>query len=308
MSRHIFLSLAAAAVSCCATAREAGPELRSDIARWMAMQAEAAARDASWGSGESFFTGKFLDVYRQTLANGKEVDWPDESECPAAAALASAQIRRFDGDYDFQAVFTMLEDRLRRPAPDREEQKKEEDALCKKLVKTYQPLLEQREADKEKLLLHINATRPEVTVLPNGVQLEHAPGKDSIREITRGTSETGIAFYTRITNNTAFDRLPESVRQMADHLPRASSWTFYIPAAAEQAVKDSRRREEEKLREQRQAKLRQLIPARIKSYPEERVKDHEVREQHRPLLKLKVWKDDPLNPVKVLPDVTENVI
>lgn len=328
MNRPIILALAAwAAVTSSVCAQKAGTRahltvadmliasstsaqksLRSDIARWMAMQTEDAVRSTSAWLGSAFSSKQFLDVYRQILTSGKEIGNPGESACPAAAALANSHLHRFDGDYDLQEVLTVLENYLKRPEPEEEARCKEWEDLYDKLQKTYRPLLEQRETAREEQLLRLNAARPEVTVLPNGVQFEYEPGEAGIREITRGTSETGIAFYSRITNDTSFDRLPESVKQMADRLPKAASWTFYIPVSAEQAVKDSLLQQEQKLKEQRQAKLQKLIPERIKSYPRENVKEKAAPSSRRPLLKLKVWKDDPQHPLKVLPDVTENVI
>ena len=309
MNSPLILSLAACAVmapSVCA--QEAGPELRSDVARWMAMQTENAVRSTSAGLGEAFSASQFLNAYRQTLAGWKEIRNPRESACPAAVVLANSHLHRFDGDYDLQEVFTVLENRLKRAEPEEEAQHREWKELNDRLRKTYRPLLEQRETAKEEQLLRLNAARPEVTVLPNGVQFEYEPGQAAITEITRGTSETGIAFYSRVTNDTNFNQLPESVKQMAARLPRAASWTFYIPASAEQAVKDSRLQQEQKLKEQRQKKLQKLIPERIKSYPRENVEEKAAPAPRRPLLKLKVWKDDPRNPLKVLPDVTESVI
>lgn len=309
MINPLILSIAACAVIASAVrAQEAGSELRSDLARWMAMQTENAVRSASAWLGDAFSSTQFLNAYRQTLAGGKEIRNPQESACPAAVVLANSHLHRFDGDYELQEVLTTLENRLKRPEPEEEKQRKEGEELYDKLRKTYRPLLEQREAAREEQLLRLNAARPEITVLPNGVQFEYEPGEAAITEITRGTSETGIAFYSRVTNDTGFGQLPESVKQMADRLPRAASWTFYVPATAEQAVRDSRLRQEQKLKEQRQAKLQKLIPERIKSYPRENVEEKAVPAPRRPLLKLKVWKDDPQNPLKVLPDVTESVI
>lgn len=309
MIKPLILSITAcAAIASAVCAQEAGRELRSDLSLWMAMQAEHAVRSASAWLGDAFSSTQFLDAYRQTLAGGKEIMNPQESACPAAVVLANSHLHRFDGDYELQEVLTTLENRLKRPEPEEEKQRQEGEELYDKLRKTYRPLLEQREAAREEQLLRLNAARPEITVLPNGVQFEYEPGEADITEITRGTSETGIAFYSRVTNDTGFNQLPESVKQMADRLPRAASWTFYVPATAEQAVRDSRLRQEQKLKEQRQAKLQKLIPERIKSYPRENAEEKAVPAPRRPLLKLKVWKDDPQNPLKVLPDVTESVI
>lgn len=292
-----------------AGAQEASPELRADIAQWMAMQTADSIHSATGWLGKAFEREIFLNHYRTTLINGKETEKPEETECPAAIGLASRQIHYYDGDYDSRQVLAALERELARPEPEEDARRKEWKTLYNKLQQTYRPLLEQREINKEEQLLKLNASRPEVTTLPNGVQVECEPGNAGIRDITRGTSETGVAFYTRVTNDMDFDDLPESVKQMADKLPQASSWTFYIPAQSEQAVRDARLQQKKQLEQQRQEKLQKLIDARIKSYPKEPEPEQKTdHKQHTPLLKLKVWKDDPQHPVNVLPDVTENVI
>lgn len=286
-------------------APEMTPTLRNEIDCLLALRASLAIRDIASSLGASFTREPFLAAYRTAILAGKECTAPDKTDCPLAYHMANEIYARFDhGDYQPQRLLDELEQRLKSDTFSDEEAHEELQQLQRRIWKQYRPILLGREATKEKNLLLMNAARPEVTTLPCGIQYETEPGSDTIRQINRCTRETGIAFYTRTTSETSFDRLPESVRNIADQLPAASSWTFYVPYEAEKAAADARRQAAEDLDARRIERLKELLPGRVEDYkPAKPAPRHDARER-TPLLRIKVWKDDPQSPVQVKPDIS----
>ena len=106
----------------------------------------------------------------------------------------------------------------------------------KKLAKQVIPILQQREANKEKRVLELNAKRAGVTTLANGVQMEVQPGSGSIRAVNRIMVEEGISDPERTTTQCSVDDLPEAVQRMLAQVPQGSAWTFWIPAEVTDAI------------------------------------------------------------------------
>lgn len=290
-----------------APALEMTPELRHDIERLLAMRFHRVVRDMSDDLGNAFVRERFLAAFRSVLLAGKECAEPEKTDCPFAARMANGAFQGFDqGDFDPAALLGELDRRLAQKEVQEEEEEEQIDKLAASVWKAYRPIRMSREEGKERALLRMNAARPEVTTLKNGIQYETEPGNDSIRDVNRCTRETGIAFYTRTTSEIDFNRLPESVRQIADELPAASSWTFYVSYEAEKAVRDAREQEAKDLDARRLERLQKLLPGRVKEYKPAEETRRESGERH-PLLRIKVWKDDPKAPVQVKPDVTSEL-
>lgn len=290
-----------------APAPEMTPELRHDIERLLAMRFHRVVRNMADDLGNAFVRERFLAAFRAALLAGKECAEPEKTDCPLAARMANGAFQGFDqGDFDPAALLGELDRRLAQKEVQEEEEEEQIDKLAASVWKAYRPIRLSREESKERALLRMNAARPEVTTLKNGIQYETEPGNDSIRDVNRCTRETGIAFYTRTTSEIDFNRLPESVRQIADELPAASSWTFYVPYEAEKAVRDAREQEAKDLDARRLERLQKLLPGRVKEYKPAEEPRRESGERH-PLLRIKVWKDDPKAPVQVKPDVTSEL-
>lgn len=288
-----------------APAPEMSPELRGDIERLLAMRFQRVVRNIADDLGNAFVRERFLAAFRAALLAGKECAEPEKTDCPLAARMANGAFEGFDqGDFDPAALLGELDRRLAQKEVREEEE--QIGKLSESVWKAYRPIRMSREEGKERALLRMNAARPEVTTLKNGIQYETEPGNGSIRDVNRCTRETGIAFYTRTTSEIDFKRLPASVRQIADELPAASSWTFYVPYEAEKAVRDAREQEAKDLDARRLERLQKLLPGRVKEYKPAEEPRRESKERH-PLLRIKVWKDDPKAPVQVKPDVTSEL-
>lgn len=281
------------------------PALQNDIDRLLALRASLTIRDIAASLGTSFVREPFLAAYRTALLSGKECADPDATDCPLAYRMANEVHTRFDhGDFEPQRLLGELDARLKGADFSDEAAQRELGELQKRVWKQYRPILLGREVAKEKNLLMMNAARPEVTTLSCGIQYETEPGNDTIREINRCTRETGIAFYARTTSETSFDRLPESVRNIADQLPAASSWTFYVPCEAEKAAADARKQAAKDLDARRVERLKKLLPGRMDDYSPIEEQRPQATDECTPLLRIKVWKDDPRSPVRVKPDVS----
>ncbi|MBT9448674.1 hypothetical protein ICN84_01125 [Akkermansia glycaniphila] len=285
------------------------PEIRQDIARLLTLQVLTHIGELQETLGAAFQKTLYVNTYRSIVLSGKECPQPEATACPAAAILANKQLHRYGGDFEGKDVMTSIHTELDTYDLNQATYQSELELIRKRLREHYLPILKQRELAKERQLLRINATRPEVTVLPNGIQFEIEPGNQDIRDISRSTSETGITFYTRITRDIQFDALPESIRQIADQLPPASSWTFYIPYEAEQAAEEAGRRAAQDMAARREERLQQLIPDHMRnSRPAPPTEAAAPPRERKPLLRLKVWKDTPEYPATVRPDAIETVI
>ena len=290
-------------------AQDMTPEIRQDIARLLTLQVLTHIGELQETLGAAFQKNLYITTYQSIVLSGKECPQPENTVCPAAAMLANKQLHRYGGDFDGKTVMTSIRTELDTYDTRQASYQRELELTRKRLREQYLPILKARELTKEKNLLRMNATRPEVTVLPNGIQYEIEPGNQDIRDISRSTSETGITFYTRITRDMTFDALPESVRQIADQLPKASSWTFYIPYETEQAAEETGRKAAIDNTNRREERLQQLIPDHmLNTRPASAPETTEPSLERKPLLRLKVWKDTPEYPATVRPDAIETVI
>lgn len=299
-------------------ARDISPEISGDLEMVMGYTSAELVRETSREYGEAFKPDVFMGEYGAVLKRAQEVERPEAFACPAAAALAGSFIHRFDGDYNPDRVIANTEALLKRTDWETRKFERERMRVYERLVKQYRPICLERERQKETLLLRANAARNGVTTLPNGIQYEVEAGNDTLSEITRGTREIGIRYFSRVTDDMDFEDLPDCVKEVADRLPKGRSWVFYIPREVLQAGDESARKADEARKEEREEKLRSLLgvrevtlanqevsPSDDENSDDEDARDEEGRYQ---LLRLKVWKDDPQNPVKVLPDVQESVI
>lgn len=290
-------------------AQDMTPEIRQDIARLLTLQVLTHISELQETLGAAFQKNLYVTTYRSIVLSGKECPQPETTACPAAAILANKQLHRYGGDFGGKDLVTSIHTELDTYDLNQDSYQRELELIRKRLREHYLPILKQRELAKERQLLRMNATRPEVTVLPNGIQYEIEPGNQDIRDISRSTSETGITFYTRITRDMQFDALPESIRQIADQLPPASSWTFYIPYEAEQAAEETSRHAALDMAARRKERLQQLIPDHMQnSRPAPTAETADQPKKRPPLLRLKVWKDTPEYPATVRPDAIETVI
>ncbi len=290
-------------------AQDITTEIRQDISRLLTLQVLTHIGELQETLGNAFQKNLYVDTYRSIVLSGKECLQPEVTACPAAAILANKQLHRYGGDFEGQDVIASIRTELDTYDLSRSTYQRELDLVRKRLREHYLPILKARELAKERRLLQINATRPEVTVLPNGIQYEIEPGNQDIRDISRATSETGITFYTRITRDVQFDALPESIRQIADQLPKASSWTFYIPCETEQAAEEAGRHAALDMAARRKERMQQLIPDHMQNARPAPDPDITPSPKERnPLLRLKVWKDTPEYPATVRPDAIETVI
>ncbi|MEG1938345.1 MAG: FKBP-type peptidyl-prolyl cis-trans isomerase N-terminal domain-containing protein [Akkermansia sp.] len=286
-------------------------DLRNDIATLISLDASSTIKNIETQLGKSFDRNVFLEEYRKTLLSGQECPNPEETPCPAATEIANRILHWLNPeDFTPQEVFTQMNQQLAQAGKWSKEEQTQYQNTYTRVTKALQPILEAREITKEKNLLSMNAQRPGVKTLPNGIQYEIEPGQQNIHDINRVTTETGVAFYTRITKNSTFDHLPALIKQIADTLPTASSWTFYVPHEAVKAWEDEKANKAQSIEQKRKEKLQQLIPERVKEYeryePKNESKDKAKKEQRHPLLRIKIWKDNPDAPVQVRPDCHED--
>lgn len=285
-------------------AQEVTPQIAEDLASVLGTEQAAAILSHEKALGKAFSREVYQRVGAEILRSGQELPKPEQSDCPEAAALANEALHLYAGDFDPETVLAKTEEMLQRTDRESRAFEREMMQLHFRLQKAYAPILRAREQQREKDLLAANALRSEVTVLDNGIQYEIEPGDDSIRDITRGTTEIGILQFSRETDDTSFNDLPDCLKAMADKLPRAKSWTIYIPGEVQADAAEAKRREAEETQDRREDKLRDLLGAKPKTPTRKRKADKLTA----PLLKLHLWKDDPEHPVKVQPDVHPNVL
>ena len=231
--------------------------------------------------------------------------------------MANGILKQFDPqDYDAGGILQRMETHLATPAPRNEEEEKKAyeayEKLAEEVQKGYRPVLRAREHAKEKEILRANAERSSVVQLDFGVQMEVEPGTDTIRNLNRGTTETGVAFYTRTTRRMEWNDLPEAIRLQEDKLPPARSWTFWVPTEAEEKVAEFKQQRVQS-EEARRAELMQKLmgnrkPSGLTKKPVVKAVEEEEEQEERPMKKIKVWRDDPAAPVKTLPDVVNDMI
>ena len=298
-----------------AAAQDVSPELRRDISELISLRAADSLRGVSEALGKAFVPDIYREHFRSTLLSGKPVDEPEKTDCPMAVARAGGILKQFEPrDFDAQLVLERMEAHLSSPPPEDEEKAmKERMEFAEKVSKAYRPVLRARERAKEDEILRGNAAREGVVTLDFGVQMETEAGTDDIRSINRGTSETGVAFYTRTTRRMDWSDLPEAIRIQESKLPKARSWTFWIPADAAEKVAAYHRQQETAEADKRAALMKQLMGAeradKVKtSRRKSRIQEEDSDTEETTMLKIKVWKDDPKAPVETLPDVASDMI
>lgn len=298
-----------------ATAQDVSPELRRDISELISLYAADSFRSVSESLGKAFVPNIYHEQFRTVLLSGKPVEEPEKTDCPMATGRASVFLKQFEPrDFDCQLVLERMQLHLAEiPPKDVEKSMKERINLSEKVREAYRPVLRAREKSKEDEILRGNAAREGVVTLDFGVQMETEAGTDDIRSINRGTSETGVAFYTRTTRRMDWSDLPEAIRIQESKLPKARSWTFWIPADAAEKVAAYHRQQETAEADKRAALMKQLMGAeradKVKtSRRKSRIQEEDSDTEETTMLKIKVWKDDPKAPVETLPDVVSDMI
>lgn len=298
-------------------AQEISTELRNNISELISIRAANRQRAISDSLGKAFSPDIYHAQFRQTLLGGTPVENEEKTDCPAATLMANGILKQFDPqDYDAAEVLKRTQKHLATPAPASEEEEKkayeEYEKLTDQVYKDYRPVLRAREHAKEKEILRGNAERSSVVQLDFGVQMEVEPGSDTIRKMNRGTTETGIAFYTRTTRRMEWNDLPEAIRLQEDKLPAARSWTFWVPTEAEQKVAEFKQQRLQNEENRRAELMKQLLGNRKSTTTKKPVAQAEekddAQQEERPMMKIKVWRDDPKAPVKTLPDVVSDMI
>ena len=298
-------------------AQEISTELRNNISELISIRAANRQRAISDSLGQAFSPDIYHEQFRQTLLGGTPVENEEKTDCPAATLMANGILKQFDPqDYDAAEVLKRTQKHLATPAPASEEEEKkayeEYEKLTDQVYKDYRPVLRAREHAKEKEILRGNAERNSVVQLDFGVQMEMEPGSDTIRKMNRGTTETGIAFYTRTTRRMEWNDLPEAIRLQEDKLPAARSWTFWVPTEAEQKVAEFKQQRLQNEENRRAELMKQLLGNRKSTTTKKPVAQAEekddAQQEERPMMKIKVWRDDPKAPVKTLPDVVSDMI
>lgn len=306
------------AVPMLAAAQDVTPELRRDISELISLRAADSMRSVSEALGKAFVPQVYREHFRATLLSGKPVEEPEKTDCPMAVARACGILKQFEPrDFDTQLVLNRMEEHLAAPPPEDEEKAlKERLELSEKVADAYRPVLRAREKAKEDEILRGNATRQGVVTLEFGVQMETEAGGDDIRSINRGTTETGVAFYTRTTRRMEWSDLPEAIRLQVDKLPKARSWTFWVPAEAAAKVEEFKKKQDES-EENRRAELMQKLMGTgrgsgivISSGKKKKAANRlpHLPEKEPVMEKIKVWKDNPDAPVETQPDVVSDMI
>lgn len=301
-----------------AAAQEVSPELRRDISELISLRAADSFRGVSEALGKAFVPEIYREQFRTILQSGKAVEEPKTTDCPMAAAHASGILKQFEPrDFDTQLVLERMEFHLTEAPPEDEEKAlKERIQFSEKVGDAYRPVLRARERAKEDEILRGNATREGVITLEFGVQMETEAGEDDIRSINRGTTETGVAFYTRTTRRMEWSDLPEAIRLQADKLPKARSWTFWVPADAAARVEEFNRKQAENENNRRAELMQKLMGAHggvggVVSSGKKKKAAHrrpQLPDEEPVMQKIKVWKDNPDAPVETQPDVVSDMI
>ncbi|MBR5195121.1 MAG: hypothetical protein IKW48_03150 [Akkermansia sp.] len=298
-------------------AQEVSAELRSNISELISIRVANRQRSIADSLGKAFRPDIYREQFNKVLLGGTPVENDDATDCPAATAMANGILKQFDPqDYDAAGILQRVETHLATPAPETEEEMKkayeEYEKLTEQVQKGYRPVLRAREHAKEQEILRGNAERSSVVQLDFGVQMEVEPGTDTIRKLNRGTTETGIAYYTRTTRRMEWNDLPEAIRLQEDKLPAARSWTFWVPTEAEQKVAEFKQQRLQNEENRRAELMKQLLGNRKPTTTKKPVARAEAKDdtqqEERPMMKIKVWRDDPKAPVKTLPDVVSDMI
>lgn len=293
-------------------AQDAPENLRQDIAELIATRTAASIRSASESYGKAFAQEVCAEQFAKAFREGQVIEDEKKTDCPAATYWSNATLKQFERrDYDAEAVINRIQTILNQSTWDEETTDNHLRQLYKKVAEAYRPILRQREAVKEKEILAANAGREGVQTLKFGVQMEIEAGDTPLKDINRGTRETGVAFYTRVTRKLRFNELPEAIRLQTEQIPAAKSWTFWVPADAAAQVEEHKAIQAQAAQEKRNAMMQRLLGNRNTNSPSKASTKDETKtessESEAVMLKIKVWKDDPTAPVQTLPDVVTDM-
>ena len=284
-------------------AQEMPQQIRHDLSEHRGLLFAARVHAMQEQLGSAFSTEEFL----------KQLDAALQKEAisqPASLAEAMAASLREDGlearDFDtaliMEHLYKMLAElpKMKDGALEKELMEQRE-----KLDKQVIPVLQAREAAKEKRVLELNAKRPGVTTLPNGIQMEVQPGQGSIRGINRIMIEVGISEPERTTTQCSVDDLPEAVRRMLDKVPAGSAWTFWIPAEVTDAIvnegvesQEDKQGREELLDQLAGGTRRMSLNANLNQLEKQREADDTFPVPRTQLQKITVWQDAANAPIR----------
>lgn len=284
-------------------AQEMPQQVRHDLSEHRGLLFAARVHAMQEQLGSAFSTEEFLKQLEAALQK-KAVSQPASLAEAMAASLREdgLEARDFDTALIMEHLHKMLAElpKMKDGALEKELMEQRE-----KLDKQVIPVLQAREAAKEKRVLELNAKRPGVTTLPNGIQMEVQPGQGSIRGVNRIMIEAGISEPERTTTQCSVDDLPESVRRMLDKVPAGSAWTFWIPAEVTDAIanegvesQEDKQGREELLDQLAGGTRRMSLNANLNQLEKQREADDTFPVPRTQLQKITVWQDAANAPIR----------
>lgn len=283
-------------------AQEMSPQLKKDISTFQGRLIAEQVLQLQEQLGSSFNTEDFIRQLEEALK--KPVLTEPKNLCEMSVYTLRETWERRDVD-DAELLRSLRRFLRELPEMDDELRRNSYERSARKLMQQTTPILQAREAAKEQRVLELNARREGVVLLPNGVQMEVKPGKDSIRRVNRITREEGISRTERVTTECSVDDLPPAVSRMLEHIPAGSAWTFWIPSEVADAVAHSDR-DSAAASSRREALLALLADdTRYQSYDAGQAEidrlnnaDNAMPEPRIPMVKLTVWHEDEDAPIR----------
>lgn len=284
-------------------AQEMPQQVRHDLSEHRGLLFAARVHAMQEQLGSAFSTEEFLKQLEAALQK-KAISQPASLAEALAASLREdgLEARDFDTALIMEHLHKMLAELPKMKDGALEKQLMEQ---REKLDKQVIPVLQAREAAKEKRVLELNAKRPGVTTLPNGIQMEVLPGQGSIRGINRIMIEVGISEPERTTTQCSVDDLPEAVRRMLDKVPAGSAWTFWIPAEVTDAIANEgvesqadKQGREELLDQLAGGTRRMSLNANLNQLEKQREADDDFPVPRTQLQKITVWQDAANAPIR----------
>ena len=284
-------------------AQEMPQQVRHDLSEHRGLLFAARVHAMQGQLGSAFSTEDFLKQLEAALQK-KVISQPASLAEALAASLREdgLEARDFDNALIMEHLHKMLAELPKMKDGALEKQLMEQ---REKLDKQVIPVLQAREAAKEKRVLELNAKRPGVTTLPNGIQMEVQPGSGSIRGVNRIMIEVGISEPERTTTQCSVDDLPEAVRRMLDKVPAGSAWTFWIPAEVTDAIANEgvesqadKQGREELLDQLAGGTRRMSLNANLNQREKQREADNDFPVPRTQLQKITVWQDAANAPIR----------
>ena len=284
-------------------AQEMPQQVRHDLSEHRGLLFAARVHAMQGQLGSAFSTEEFLKQLEAALQK-KVISQPASLAEALAASLREdgLEARDFDTALIMEHLHKMLAELPKMKDSALEKQLMEQ---REKLDKQVIPVLQAREAAKEKRVLELNAKRPGVTILPNGIQMEVQPGSGSIRGVNRIMIEVGISEPERTTTQCSVDDLPEAVRRMLDKVPAGSAWTFWIPAEVTDAIANEgvesqadKQGREELLDQLAGGTRRMSLNANLNQLEKQREADDDFPVPRTQLQKITVWQDAANAPIR----------